>query len=66
MKYLAPQVQIETGPSKKQMFDEYVSRMKLTSGGEPVEQNVETEHCHRCNVAREEVAAEGILVCPVF
>jgi hypothetical protein len=64
MKYLAPTAVIETGPSRKQMFDEYISRMKLGTGGEPVEQNTETEHCSRCNVAREEVAAEGILVCP--
>ena len=64
MKYLAPVAQIESGPSKKQMFDEYVSRMKMNSGAEPIESNTETEHCSRCNVGREEVAAEGILVCP--
>ena len=65
MKYLAPVAQVESGPSKKQMFDEYVSRMKMSSGSEPVETNIETEHCFRCNIAREEVAAEGILVCPM-
>ena len=63
MKYLSPVVQVETGPSRKQMFDEYISRMKMGSGVEP-EENTETEHCSRCNVAREEVAAEGVLVCP--
>jgi len=64
MKYLAPAAIIETGPSRKQMFDEYVSRMKL-GNGESSEQNTDTEHCYTCNVAREEVAAEGILVCPI-
>jgi len=64
MKYLSPVVIADLGPSKKQMFDEYVSRMKLGNGTETAEVNTETEHCVRCNVAREEVAAEGILVCP--
>ena len=64
LKYLTPAVQTDSGPSKKQMFDEFVNRMKLSSGSEPVELNTETEHCSRCNIAREEVAAEGILVCP--
>jgi hypothetical protein len=65
LKYLAPISIVETGPSKKQMFDEYVSRMKMSSGNEPIEESTETEHCSRCNIAREEVAAEGILVCPL-
>jgi hypothetical protein len=64
MKYLTPAVQVESGPSRKQMFDEYISRMKMGSGADASEENTETEHCSRCNVAREEVAAEGILVCP--
>ena len=64
MKYLAPVAVIETGPSRKQMFDEYISRMKM-GNGENNEQNTDTEHCERCNVAREEVAAEGILACPL-
>jgi hypothetical protein len=63
MKYLAPAIPVESGPSRKQMFDEYISRMKMGTG-ESTEQDTETEHCSRCNVAREEVAAEGILVCP--
>lgn len=51
-------------PSKRKVFDEYVSRMGL---GLP--ENLEslkrmTEHCIQCNVAREEIASEGILVCP--
>ena len=50
------------GPSRKQMFDEYVQRMKLSSGPEVIQQM--TEHCIQCNVAREEITSEGILVCP--
>lgn len=62
MKYLAPNISNDSGPSRKQMFDEYVSRMKL---GAVTETNVDTEHCNRCNVARDEIASEGILVCPM-
>lgn len=62
MKYLAPVVANDSGPSRKQMFDEYISRMKL---GAVAETNVDTEHCNRCNVARDEIASEGILVCPM-
>ena len=52
----------ETGLTRKQMFDEYVQRMRLTNGPEVVQ--LMTEHCQQCNVAREEVSSEGILVCP--
>jgi uncharacterized Zn finger protein (UPF0148 family) len=52
----------DTGLSKKQMFDEYVARMKLTNGPEATQ--LLTEHCSSCNVAREEISSEGILVCP--
>jgi uncharacterized Zn finger protein (UPF0148 family) len=52
----------ECGPTRKQMFDEYVHRMKLSSGPEMTQQM--TEHCLSCNVAREEIPSEGILVCP--
>ena len=52
----------DTGLSKKQMFDEYVTRMKLTNGPEATQ--LLTEHCVACNVAREEISSEGILVCP--
>jgi hypothetical protein len=50
------------GPSRKQMFDEYVTRMKMSNGPEVVQ--LLTEHCIQCNVAREEISSEGILVCP--
>ena len=50
------------GVSKKQIFDEYVTRMKLSNSSETG--TVMTEHCNQCNVAREEISSEGILVCP--
>jgi len=65
LKYLTSTLPPEdSGLSKKQMFDEYVNRMKLSNGYDVIESNCETEHCNQCNVAREEVSAEGILVCP--
>jgi hypothetical protein len=62
MKFFAPSVAENTGPTRKQMFDEYVQRMKLAPSGESVQ--TLTEHCSVCNVAREEISSEGILVCP--
>jgi uncharacterized Zn finger protein (UPF0148 family) len=50
------------GPSRKQMFDEYVQRMKLSAG--PEAGQLMTEHCGNCNTAREEITSEGTLVCP--
>jgi len=51
-------------PSKKKIFDEYISRMGLglPDNSEGVKRM--TEHCSQCNIAREEIASEGILVCP--
>ena len=63
VKYLT-QTSETSAPSKKKLYDEYVSRMKMNTGeGVDVKQAV-TEHCDRCNIAREEVSDEGILVCP--
>ena len=62
MKYFAGQIAMDTGPTRKQMFDEYVQRMKLSAGPEAVQRL--TEHCMDCNTAREEISSEGILVCP--
>lgn len=62
MKYFQAGIAESAGPSRKQMFDEYVQRMKLTNGPEAVQ--LLTEHCLVCNVAREEISSEGILVCP--
>jgi uncharacterized Zn finger protein (UPF0148 family) len=53
---------VDAGLTKKQIFDEYVSRMKLSNG--PEASQLLTEHCTACNVAREEISSEGILVCP--
>ncbi len=62
LKFFTPAVLVDCGLSRKQMFDEYVQRMKLTNGPEVVQ--LMTEHCLQCNVAREEISSEGILVCP--
>jgi hypothetical protein len=60
MKYVVQQS--SGGPTRKQIFDEYLSRMKLFTGSEKV--CMESEHCMTCNIAREENLSEGILVCP--
>lgn len=52
----------DTGVSKKQMYDEFIHRMKLSNNVEATSQV--TEHCLGCNIAREEITSEGILVCP--
>jgi hypothetical protein len=56
------------GPSKKKMFDEYMNRRGLSNGLHLVENidNIKkmSEHCAPCNIPREEITAEGILVCP--
>ena len=62
LKFFTASVPCETGMSRKQMFDEYVQRMKLSNGPDVVQ--LMTEHCVQCNVAREEISSEGILVCP--
>ena len=62
LKFFTAAIPVDTGMSRKQMFDEYVQRMKLSSGPEVVQ--LMTEHCLQCNVAREEISSEGILVCP--
>jgi len=62
LKFFVANVPTDTGPSKKQIFDEYVTRMKLTNTSEATQ--MLTEHCSACNVAREEISSEGILVCP--
>ena len=56
------------GPSKKKMFDEYMSRRGLSNGLNIAENadNIKkmSEHCAPCNIPREEITSEGILVCP--
>ena len=62
LKFFQSAVPETTGVSRKQMFDEYVQRMKLSSG--PEAGQLMTEHCLNCNTAREEITSEGTLVCP--
>jgi hypothetical protein len=62
LKFFATAPSTDTGSTRKQMFDEYVSRMKLGTVPETIQQ--QTEHCNQCNIAREEISSEGILVCP--
>jgi hypothetical protein len=62
LKYFANVAPGDVGPTRKQMYDAYIHRMKLSSGPEMTQQM--TEHCLSCNVAREEISSEGILVCP--
>ena len=51
--------------SKKHLYEEFTTRMKINTGHEIMEQNdAATEHCSNCNIAREENSEEGILVCP--
>ena len=64
LKYLTPSLaKSDTGVSKKQIYEEYMSRMRLSTS-QTVQQDVSGEHCSKCNVAREELADDGILVCP--
>jgi len=65
VKFLASQNTIEPTHSKKQLFEEFTSRLKMNTSGEVLEKKlVLAEHCDRCNIAREELSDEGILVCP--
>jgi len=66
MRYLSSNVGADSNQiSKKKLFEEYASRMKLNTGTDiPEEKRVTVEHCDRCNIAREELLEEGILVCP--
>jgi len=65
VKYLSQTVSETVAPSKKKLFDEFATRMKLNTG-EPAEvKKAVTEHCDKCNIAREESSDEGILICPL-
>jgi hypothetical protein len=65
VKYLTQTVQESPMVSKKDLYEEFTARMKLNTGGEIIEKTCTTEHCDRCNIAREELSEEGILVCPI-
>lgn len=62
LKFLNPTTATDPGSSRKGLLDEFLQRMKTGQGPEVIQQM--TEHCHACNVAREELPSEGILVCP--
>lgn len=62
VKYLNVQVQDAPNVSKKELCDEFTTRMKLNTAVEPAEKV--TEYCETCKIARDELSDEGILVCP--
>ena len=62
VKYLSVQTQETPNVSKKELCDEFTTRMKLNATIEPSERA--TEYCDTCKIAREELPDEGILVCP--
>jgi uncharacterized Zn finger protein (UPF0148 family) len=64
VKYLTQSLPDTQAISKKDLYEEFTTRMKLNTGTEVTEKTYTTEHCDRCNVAREELSEEGILVCP--
>lgn len=64
VKYLTQTSQDTTSISKKDLYDEFTTRMKINTGVEITEKTYTTEHCEKCNIAREELSEEGILVCP--
>jgi hypothetical protein len=66
MKYLNASLPSESAVSKKELFDTYASRMKLnTVQPTELDRTDSVEHCLSCNVAREELSSEGILICPL-
>jgi hypothetical protein len=66
LKYLTNTSNETAAVSKKTLFEQYTARMKLNTAP-PVEGSnvVTSEQCETCNVSREEITAEGILVCPL-
>ena len=63
VKFLAQNNSETSGTSKKTLFDEFLSRMKMTTGPVDVKE-APIEHCNACNLPREESSEEGILFCP--
>jgi hypothetical protein len=64
VKYLTQSTQDTPAISKKDLYEEFTTRMKINTGQEVTEKVQTTEHCEQCNIAREELSEEGILVCP--
>lgn len=67
LKYLIPSATADlAGTSKKELFEQYASRMKFNTNTATESAVHDTsEHCDRCNVSREEIGSEGILICPI-
>ena len=63
IKFLAQSNPETAGTSKKTLFDEFSSRMKISTGTIEVKE-APSEHCTACNLAREESSEEGVLFCP--
>jgi len=65
VKYLVTNTNSDIGSqTKKQLFEEYATRMKLKGMEVPEMKQFVTEHCESCNIPREELSSEGVLVCP--
>lgn len=66
LKYLNTTTNDTAGVSKKGLFEQYTTRMKLNTAPASETSDVDvSEQCETCNVSREEITAEGILVCPL-
>jgi uncharacterized Zn finger protein (UPF0148 family) len=67
LKYLTSSTTTDSvGTSKKELFEQYASRMKFNTNTSTESTTHDTsEHCDRCNVSREEIGSEGILICPI-
>ena len=63
VKFLSQNTSETVGTSKKTLFDEFSSRMKINTGPIDVKE-APSEHCNACNLPREESSEEGILFCP--
>jgi hypothetical protein len=64
VKYLMPTNNETQQTSKKELMEEFAMRMKINIDSDFSEKTCITEHCNVCNIAREELSDEGILVCP--
>jgi hypothetical protein len=64
VKYLTQTTQETQHSSKKELMEEFAMRMKINIDTDFSEKTCITEHCNVCNIAREELSEEGILVCP--
>jgi hypothetical protein len=64
VKYLMPTNNEIQQTSKKELMEEFAMRMKINIDTDFSEKTCITEHCNTCNIAREELSDEGILVCP--